>query len=272
MCQPKSSVISMPKAAFSSHPDSETLGMGRTVRSNLKSALNTILKIFSARAVGLDWGPNGNLTTFARAKNDGFSPRTIIDIGASDGRWSESCMSIFPDARYILFDALPDHERALTTFANKHRNVVVQLIALGERPGKLTLNVHGHQSSVLTSRDFKGRPVEVDVRTLDSFVDELKLEGPILLKADVQGFELNILRGAPIVLAMTDLALLEVSYRQVYEGAPLAHEMIATMGDYGYRIYDVCSYDQRPVDGALAQSDIAFARPTSGLFQHEGWF
>lgn len=241
------------------------------MRELLKSAVNTALDLVGARAVGVAWGPRGFQATLARAKRDGFLPRTIIDIGASDGRWSESCMSIFPDSRYVLFDALPDHERALTVFAKKHRNVVVQLIALGERPGKLTFNVHGHQSSVLKSRDFMGRPVEVDVRTLDSFVNELKLEGPILLKADVQGFELNILRGAPRVLAMTELALLEVSYRQVYDGAPLAHEMITAMGEYGYRIYDVCSYDQRPLDGALAQSDIAFARPTSGLFHHEGW-
>lgn len=241
------------------------------MRPILKSAVNRVLGAFGARAVGSAWGPRGFLASLERARRSGFVPRTVIDIGASDGRWSESCLEIFPDARYLLFDALPDHAPALGAFANRHRNATTYSLALGECPGKMSLNVHGHQSSLLSSCDFQGGRLTLDIHMLDDLTDDLGLEGPILFKADVQGYELNVIRGATRVLTMTELALLEVSYRRIYEGAPLAHEVITAMGSYGFRIFDVCSYDQRPFDGALAQSDIVFARPTSGLFRHEGW-
>ena len=180
-------------------------------------------------------------------------------------------MQVFPSANYVLFDALPAHAAPLTAFAARHQNAQVRSVALGDAPGTLTLHVHGHQSSILSSAEFSGTSVDVQVHTLDDFVDELQLEGPILLKADVQGYELAILRGAERVLAMTDLALLEVSFQPVYDNAPMAHELITEMGALGFRIFDICSHDQRPLDGALAQSDVVFARPTSGLFQQQGW-
>lgn len=236
-----------------------------------KSIANATLNVVGARAVGVNWGPKGFLASFSRARSAGFVPRTIIDIGASDGRWSEACMGVFPNARYVLFDALPANELELSIFATKHNNVIFRSIALGECAGRVELHVHGHQSSLYTSKDFIGSSIEVEVRSLDSFLDELDLEGPILLKADVQGHELSILRGAKKVMAMTEMALLEVSFREVYECAPLAHETIADMARYGFRIYDICTYSQRQRDHALVQADIAFARAESALFRDEQW-
>lgn len=49
------------------------------------------------------------------------------------------------------------------------------------------------------------------MKTLDSVVAERKMSGPILLKEEVQGFELEVLRGANETLRNTEVILLEVS-------------------------------------------------------------
>jgi hypothetical protein len=106
---------------------------------------------------------------------------------------------------------------------------------------------------------------------LDSFLGTDRLQPPQLIKADVQGFELEVLRGARRCLESAELLLLEVSYQAIYDGAPLAHDVIAAVGELGFRIYDVCSYVQRRRDQALAQSDLLFARQDSRLFSDRTW-
>jgi hypothetical protein len=43
----------------------------------------------------------------------GFAPRTIFDIGASDGAWTRISAGIFPDANMILVDPRPEVAAAL---------------------------------------------------------------------------------------------------------------------------------------------------------------
>ena len=45
---------------------------------------------------------------------------TVIDIGASDGRWSEVCAKHYPDAHYLLIEAQDPHEAALKAYVSAH--------------------------------------------------------------------------------------------------------------------------------------------------------
>lgn len=245
-------------------------GDGR-VREIAREMVNLVARPFGLRVVNARWGPRGFADCFLRAKRQGFTPLTVIDIGASDGRWSRECMRVFPEATYFLIDPLPEHAEALRKFVTKTKRSMMWEGALGARPGRLLLNLHGHQSSIYASREFAGEQLPVEVRTLDSFYEAERFPGPLLVKADVQGYELEVLRGAVKTLAETELLLLEVSFRRIYENCPLAHEVIAYVGGCGFRIYDVCSYVQRPHDNELVQADIVFVREGSRLFSHEGW-
>jgi FkbM family methyltransferase len=241
------------------------------MRSAIKKLVNSVLHPIGARAVNRDWGPRGFHATFERARTAGLHPKTVIDVGASDGRWSSECMRVFPDANYCLFDALPDHASDLKQFAARHRNVKFWSGALGRESGTADLNTHGHQSSFLKSSEFSGRANKVEVRSLDSFISDMSIQAPAILKADVQGFELEVLAGATKCLERVELALLEVSFRRLYDNAPLADEVVCRMRNAGFRIYDISNYAQRPLDGALAQADLAFARYDSALFGKDGW-
>lgn len=101
--------------------------------------------------------------------------------------------------------------------------------------------------------------IVVPVRTLDSFLVSGEIAPPQFIKADVQGYELEVLRGASAALTSTDAVLLEVSFRELYERQPLAHEIITYLGSRGFVIADVCSYAQA-ADGSLEQADLLFHR------------
>jgi FkbM family methyltransferase len=242
-------------------------------RERLRAIVNGVLARGGLRLVSAAWGPRGFASAFGRLRRSGFVPRQIVDVGASDGAWTRECRTIFGDARYFLVDPLEENRAALAALAAADPRVRFWIGALGAAPGELELHVHGDQSSFLPSEyDRRGAaPRRVAVRPLDALVAAGEIAPPSLIKADVQGYELDVLRGAAESLASCEVVLLEVSYRRAYAGAPLAHEVVAFMGARGFRIYDVCSYAQRPGDGELFQSDLVFVRDGSVVFAHEGY-
>jgi FkbM family methyltransferase len=212
----------------------------------------------------LDW--------LRRARDAGVVLRQVVDVGASDGGWTRECLRVFPDARYLLVEPREVHAAALSALTSSRSNVRVWRGALGSRPGSLDLHVHGDQSSFLASDSFPTDTAErVEVRTLDSFLGTDLLQPPDLIKADVQGYELEVLRGAAHSLETAKLLLLEVSYRRMYRDLPLAHDVIAHAASAGFRICDVCTYAGRPSDGLLMQSDLLFAAEGSPVFADETW-
>jgi FkbM family methyltransferase len=241
-------------------------------RDQAKSTLNSIARLFGARVVGADWGPQGVPTALRRAKARGFHPGGVIDVGASNGQWTRECQGVFPEAHYLLIDPLDANKSALAAMAKDDGRVCVWQGAIGAVPGNLVLHCHGDQSSFFPSKDFLGSEKSVEVRTLDSFLTTANLPSPLLIKADVQGYELEVLKGAGRCLESTELLLLELSFRQYYEGGALAHEVVSFLGERNFCMYDICTYIQRPADNDLVHADLMFVRRDSRLLAREGWF
>ena len=236
-----------------------------------RSAVNAIAALFGVRVVNAGWGPRGVFDTLRRAKSRGFAPSLVFDIGASNGQWTRECQRTFAGARYVLVDPLECNRDALRTMATHDDRITVWYGAAGASPGRLQIYEHGDQSSMLSSQEFSGPVKTVEVGTVDSLFESQGSPAPVLLKADVQGYELEVLRGASRCLQSVEMLVLEVSYRRMYEDSALAHEIIAYVGDRGFRIYDVCSYLQRPADRELVQSDLMFVHESSPLFRYQGW-
>jgi FkbM family methyltransferase len=157
-------------------------------RDHAKSTLNSLARIFGARVVGAEWGPQGIPTALRRAKARGFHPGSVIDVGASNGQWTRQCQAVFPEAKYLLIDPLDANKAALAAMAEEDARVSVWQGAIGAVPGNLVLHCHGDQSSFFRSKDFLGSEKSVEVRTLDSFLTTGNLLSPLLIKADVQGY------------------------------------------------------------------------------------
>jgi hypothetical protein len=99
----------------------------------------------------------------------------------------------------------------------------------------------------------RGFEQKVRVERLDSFPEII--ESPALLKIDVQGFELEVLKGADKLLQRFQAVVLEVSHAELYHGAPTPDELAAFLDDAGFRHAARIDELPDPRTGELLQSD-----------------
>lgn len=196
--------------------------------------------------------------------------RTVIDVGASRGQFALFASRRFAEARIVSFEPLPGPAAKLEEVLGTR--VDVRRTAVGSRPGRATVHVSrsDDSSSLLPigSRQVEEFPGTgeagshaAETTTLDLAFAEPP-ERPCLLKIDVQGFELEVLRGAERTLGDVDEALVECSFIELYEGQPLADQIIAFMLEQGLRLKGVHGLS-RSTGGEQIQADFHFRREVS---------
>lgn len=210
----------------------------------------------------------GSLRT---AANTGFSPAAILDVGAARGEWSLQAARVWPNANFLLIDPLEENRAALERVVSQLRYGALQLAAAGREVGSTTIHVHpdldGSSLYEERERTVAGAVRNVAATTVDRSVLDHGLDGPYLLKADVQGAELAVVEGAAAALAATEFIVLEVSFFDFFLGAaPQLEDLVAAMGARGFVAWDIFGMGYRPIDGALAQVDMAFVR-RDGIFR-----
>lgn len=214
--------------------------------------------------------------TFKRLKvmrDLGFHPHTICDVGASDGRWSRKCLKIFPKAQYFCIDPLEENQPCLAQCRAKYPSVSYWQGCFGPKTGTVLLNVDGAGSSILPGHfgNRYGIQREVPLETLDNLILQGSCSYPDLLKLDVQGYELEVLKGATSALREVQAAIAEVSFFPFQSGMPGFHEVVGQLAEYGFIVYDVLGLSLRPLDGAAGQTNLLFLRATHPLRSSNQW-
>jgi FkbM family methyltransferase len=207
----------------------------------------------------------------------GFKPRFVLDVGANRGKWTRMAKRVFPRATYLLIEPQPEMRPYLDSLCSEFRDIYWVEAGAGANKGKLIQTIWDdfEGSSFLPKVNEEmlrsGRQREVEIITIDSLLESRGGQAPELVKLDIQGFELEALKGANSLFGTTELFILEVSLFCFIEGTPLLREVVTFMGDRGYEIYDIPGYLRRPFDGALGQVDLAFAK-NGGILRHShGW-
>jgi len=208
-------------------------------------------------------------------RSTGYIPDLIIDVGTADG--TPPLQNIFSDSNFFWIEPLKEFENALKGLQQKFKGDYI-ISAVGSAEGSFVLNVHKdlHGSTMFNETDGKasdGEPREIPVTTLNKLSAEYNWRqfNKILLKADVQGFELEVLKGSNEILANVDLIILEVSLFRFLKNSPDLFDVIAYMKGLGYVVYDIVGGINRPLDHALGQKDLVFVKE-NGLFrQSHGW-
>ena len=199
------------------------------------------------------------------------SPKTIIDIGASNGSWSLMAKPRWPSANYFLVEAnpvfLPDL-RAVCTSDQKFKHVLA-LAGASDGRARCQFNKENPFQGIDLG-DLPNNEV-VDAVTIDSQVREKKLAGPYLLKFDVHGHELAILQGAQATLLDTCAIIMEVYVWRQCVGSLRFWEMCSYLEYLGFRCTDLCEPLYRPYDGRLSQVDMLFERTDAPKMDSPRW-
>jgi FkbM family methyltransferase len=197
---------------------------------------------------------------------------TVIDVGASNGCWTEQALGSWPDARFLLIEAQRHpHEPDLARLKSRHPRVDYVLAAAGNRVGTIHFEASGAFAGRASDQPLGANGIEVPVTTLDAEVARRTLPGPYLVKLDVHGYERAILEGAVRVLADTSLLVVEVYNFTLGEGALQFPEMCEHLRRLGFRPVAIVDPMYRPKDGVLWQFDCFFARGDRPEFQSQSY-
>jgi len=197
-----------------------------------------------------------------------YAHRTVIDVGAGRGQFALFARARFPDADV---HALEPGRTSFATLEAVHRDdshVHPIQVAAAATAGSGTLHVTADaDSSSLFALDqqhrvFAGtdevRTEEVRTAPLDDVLPE-HWPRPALLKIDVQGAEIEVLRGADRTLAAVDEILVEVSFRPLYRQQARADEVIGYLLDRGFIV--AAEYPAgRDARGRVVQADVRLTR------------
>jgi Methyltransferase FkbM domain len=100
--------------------------------------------------------------------------------------------------------------------------------------------------------------VPAELHRLDDYFATKRLPMPNLLKLDVQGCEMEVLKGAPRALGHAKAIIAEVSFREFYKGQCRFDQVVSYLAERGLFVHAI---GQRTVWGKpLVQADVLFLR------------
>jgi len=177
----------------------------------------------------------------------GLNPKTLIDVGANKGQFSLVARYLFPDIQIHAFEPLERERRLLGSVVRPP--IQIHSAALGATPGKTNFYVTSRADSSSLLRPGAGQSAAykvslastttVEVTRLRDVLDLSTLPRPILMKIDVQGGELEVLKGVGNRLDQLEWIYCEMSLVHLYEGQPLASEVISYLSDFGFELRGV---------------------------------
>lgn len=170
------------------------------------------------------------------------APRSLIDVGANKGQFSTAVRGLFPEAVIHAFEPLPDAADRFAALFETDDRATLHRAALGAKETSATFYVTNRNDSssflkpdsshVETSGVRTTREISVPVARMDRFLDPCTLPRPILMKIDVQGYELEVLRGIDR-LDCIDYLYVELSFVELYKGQALYEDIRAYLAQQG---------------------------------------
>lgn len=199
-----------------------------------------------------------------RARRRGVPVGSIIDVGASDGRWAEVARYLWPSAPILMLEANEAHEPALQAFTQRFGPAGYVLGVAGPSSGSaaFVLSEDRFGGTVISAEAAKSvaadRVQRLEQVSIDDVVTQLKLPPPYVIKLDTHGYETEILKGAARTLKDTTLLQVEVYNFRLRPDVLVFAEMCFHLDQLGYRLADVFDVIRRPSDGLMWQADALF--------------
>jgi FkbM family methyltransferase len=197
--------------------------------------------------------------------------KTVLDVGANAGRFATMINKILPGVKIYSFEPIKDCFEILKQLEKSNHNLKTFNFALGNKSGEQTIfkNEFLPSSSLLSMAEShknifpytrESKPETINIKTLDSISDEIEFLSRVLLKVDVQGFELEVLKGAKESLKSIEIIIIETSYLELYESQPLFDDVYTFLKNSGFVYYG--NFDQMPdpKTGLVLQSDAIFIK------------
>lgn len=198
----------------------------------------------------------------------GYRPGFVVDVGAYEGEWTRLFRRTFPEARSLMVEPLPAKQVLLAAQCSRspgRTRLSGELLGATDGAPVEFFEMETGSSVLPELGDVPRTVVTREITRLDTVLESHADWGsPDFLKLDVQGFELEVLKGATRCVEGCDFVLLETSLLPYNDGAPLLAEVVAHLAGLDFTAIDFCSQLRRG-DGALVQTDLLLLNQASPL-------
>lgn len=205
----------------------------------------------------------------------GYDPRVIVDGGANVGTWTDLATRRFTAREHHLVEPQPACHPALARF--QPPRFTVHPVALTGAGIDAVVMVggggHGGTGAFVSKEAGHGDATRYPATSLDGLLGgRITRADRALLKLDVEGHELEILRASSVVLPAIEVAILEFQAFEIEgNGRPVFIDVVTLMRDRGFSFYDIAALASRPRDRRLRMGDAIFVRDDSPLVADARW-
>lgn len=200
-----------------------------------------------------------------------YNIKTVLDIGAHTGQFAKEIREKLPQAKIYSFEPLKDCYQKLLQNMSGNKNFKAYNFALGDKEAKQEINrsVSSPSSSLLPMGNLHeemyphtkgGTKEEIEVKRLDDVFKISDLEKEILVKIDVQGYEDKVIKGGTNIISQAKIALLEVSFFELYKGQALFEQIYEIMKGLGFRYQGRIHQRRNPLTGEILYEDSIFIK------------
>lgn len=174
-----------------------------------------------------------------------FNPSVIYDIGSAVLHWTKVAKGVWPNARIIAFDAVMELENFYKSYPTEYYLGVLsdidgKEIKFYENAIYIGGNSYYKESSKYSKiaesiYDSEHERIRKTI-TVDSVAKLKNFPLPDMIKIDVQGAELDILRGMPETLKSVKHLIVELQHVEYNVGAKLVNESIPFIESLGFKL------------------------------------
>ena len=235
-----------------------------TLNSRFQDVMKTFIKNL-LRRTGREFrivdAPTRSFSRGMEILREVITPETVIDIGVASG--TPELYKHFNSQSYLLIEANPAFKPDLL-FIKSQLNAVIENVFCGSERGQTLLKIYSdpRKSSVFEiTREMKQvEEIQVPVERLDSLVQKYNLEPPYLIKIDVEGAEIEVIKGAESTLVQTQAVVAEASVLPKYKGGPELADLVVLMYEKGFSVFDILAGTNHPNGNYLFQVDLVFVK------------
>jgi FkbM family methyltransferase len=189
---------------------------------------------------------------------------SIIDVGVANE--TRELWTAFPPSeyKYLLVEANPIYTKELTRAA-KNMGAILEMVFCGDHDGTetfITDDAYDSGKASKYSRKTGGSEKRSNVPSLklDTIIKKHFLQGPYILKIDVEGAELDVLRGSLETLTNTEAVIIEAPVIVRKEGGSSFGEIVAYLHNQGFVVFDIAEMSYHQKNGFLNLTNIIFIR------------
>jgi FkbM family methyltransferase len=232
------------------------------VKSTLKKLVNSLLRWVGVEVRSIYSAGHMFTESFELLKTVlPPGPSTVVDVGVALG--TPELYAAFPPAThpYLLIEANPLYRDAVVTLG-RSMGAVVETVFCSDHAGTesfITRDTEAAKGSKYARKnEINPTTTVVPAVTLDSLLNKHNMHGPYILKIDVEGAELEVLRGATVALKKSHAVIIETPIILRMHGASSFGDIVSFLTQQGFVLFDIAEISYN--------TNTRFLNLTNGIF------